>query len=445
MFQRGKIQVPAALFASAFGLLAFVVGCSASTDDPVFGSRIPDIGAETESPTPVVTVATLTPTPDREYVASQAPEMPTVAAVGSPTPLPEPTLIPTATPFPTPIPLLTPTPTPTPIRLEVGESGMTDEELAATRQQVLDLINHGRLVAGLDPVVLEDNPSAQLHANDMLAHCFSSQWGSDGSDPTVRHNRGGGTDAIFPYVIGSSFCPDDPENYEWDSIESTAASSFISLSTEFDLLDAVYEKVSIGLSFERPNLWVELVFSTDHLMYVEEPRIEGGALTFAYRLINGAQEGEYPPNAFVHYSPPLKELNSAQLSRTYASSIGRRVAGIRPPAGADSHWTEDQFEIEISACRHPNDVDPSLEPPGSYPIDEILHQESQDICDLPPETAVARWITSGVESLAEGGYRVTTDLQSEVSQFGAGIYTLQIWAVVDGVDVPVSEYSIFVQ
>ena len=310
---------------------------------------------------------------------------------------------------------------------------------------MLDLINHGRLVAGLDPVVLDDNPSAQLHANDMLSNCFLSQWGSDGSDPTLRYNRSGGTDSISPYVIGSSFCPDDPENYEWDSIESTAASSFIRLSSEFDLLDAVYEKVSIGLSFERPNLWVELVFSTDHLMYVEEPRIEGGVLTFAYRLINGAHDGEYPPNAFVHYSPPLKKLNSGQLSRTYASSIGRRVAGIRPPAGADSYWTEDQFEIEISACRHPNDVDPNLEPPGSYPIDAILHQESQDICDLAPETAVARWVTSGVESLADGGYKVTTDLQSEVSQFGAGIYTLQIWAVVHGVDVPVSEYSIFVE
>ena len=443
MFRRDKVTIRVALLASAFGLLAFAMGCSESTDDPVFGTRLPDIGAETESPTPVVTVATLTPTPNREYVASQVTEMPTAAAVETPTTNPTPTLIPSATPFPTPIPLLTPTPSP--ILSDVGESGMTDEELAAAKQQMLELINAGRKEAGLDSVVIDDNPSAQQHANDMLANCFSSQWGSDGSDPTVRHNRGGGTDAIFPYVLGSGYCPGDPVRYIWDPIEEEVASSFSRLSSDVDLLDPVFRKVAIGLSYERPNLWVDLIFATDHLTYLGEPRIESGVLTFAYRLINGAQDGEDPANAYVHYSPPLKELKPGQLSRTYSSSIGQRIVGIRPPAGAGSYWTEDEFEIEISACQHPNDVDPSLKPPESYDQDAMLHNAAQDMCDLPPGTAVARWITSGVESLAEGGYRVTTDLQSEVSQFGAGIYTLQIWAVVDGVDVPVSEYSIFVE
>lgn len=443
VIRRGKV----ALVALVLGTFGIFMGCSASTDDPVFGTRLPDIGAETESPTPVLTVATLTPTPDRGYVATPESAMQTVAAVETTDPLSTPTLIPSATPMPTPtpspIPLLTPTPTP--VRLEVGDSGMTDEELANARQQMLRLINSGRLEAGLDAVELDDNPSAQLHANDMRANCFSSQWGSDGSDPTVRYNSGGATDAISPYVIGSSFCPDDPDEYVWDPIEFQVASSFARLSSEFDLLDATFRKVAIGMSYERPNLWVELVFATNHSIYLEEPRIEGGVLSFAYMLTNGAREGANPPNVFVHYSRPLQAVNTAQLSRTYASSIGQRVAGVRPPAGANSYWTEDEFEVELSACRHPYDVDPSLDPPESYPQDAIFHQESQDICDHTPGTAVARWITSGVEELAGGGYRVTTDLQAEVSQFGAGIYTLQIWAVVDGTDAPVSEYSIFVE
>ena len=98
-----------------------VMGCSAATDDPVFGTRHPDIGTETESPTPVLTVATLTPTPSREYVATSAVERPTAGAVDTPIPVPSPTPLPTVAP------------TPTPIRLIVGDSGMTDEELVAAR------------------------------------------------------------------------------------------------------------------------------------------------------------------------------------------------------------------------------------------------------------------------------------------------------------------------
>ena len=132
-----------------------------------------------ESPTPILTVATLTPTPSREYIATPVAAQPSVQAVDTPTPVPTPTPIPTEVP------------TPTPIRLTVGDSGMTDEELARARQQMLDLINAGRLDAELDAVVLDDNPSAQLHAIDMLANCFLSQWGTDGSKPTLRYSVGG--------------------------------------------------------------------------------------------------------------------------------------------------------------------------------------------------------------------------------------------------------------
>ena len=236
----------------------------------------------------------------------------------------------------------------------------------------------------------------------------------------------------------------DPQSYEREYIADRVAYSYALMSHIFDVQDFSYKKVAIGLSYEHPNLWVEVVFMTDHLRYLEEPLIDGGVLTFAYELTNGAQDGENPPNAFVHYSPPLMRLQPGQLARTYSITIGQRIAGIRPPAGADGYWPEDEFEVEVSACPHPYELDQELEPPESYDDDSALHREARDLCDQEPTLAVARWITSGVDTLPGGGYRVTTDLQDLVSQFGAGIYTLQIWAVVDGNDAPVSEYAIFV-
>lgn len=433
MYFGRKGAISAALAGSLLGIFVSVMGCSANTEDPVFGTRLPDIGTEMETPTPISTVPTLTPTPSREYIATPVVAQPTVQAVDTPTPVPSPTPLPTVAP------------TPTPIRLIVGDSGMTDEELEAARQQMLDLINAGRLEAELDAVVLDDNPSAQLHANDMLANCFLSQWGTDGSKPTLRYNVGGGIGASYSFQWGSSYCPGDPYRYEWDPIAEEVVSGYRSLNDDFGVHEGTYKRVGIGLSYQRPNLWVSLVFTTDHLRYIDEPKLENGILTFAYELTNGAVAGDDLVDSFVHYDVPLMALSRGQLSRTASSGLGRRIAGIRPPAGADSYYPEDEFSVEASTCRDPYEMDENVAPPGTYDASVAISREARLFCQsATPVVANAKWVTSGVERY-RSGVRVTSDIQDLVSQFGAGIYTLQIWAVVDGIDAPVSEYSIFVE
>ena len=428
-----KGAISAALVGSLLGMFVSVMGCSADTEDPVFGTTLLDLGSEMESPTPILTVPNLTPTPSRGYVATSAVERPTAGADDTPTPVPSPTPLPTVAP------------TPTPIRLIVGDSGMTDEELAAARQQMLDLINAGRLEAGLNAVELDDNPSAQLHANDMLANCFLSQWGTDGSKPTLRYNVGGGIGASYSFLWGISYCPGDPYRYEWDPIAEEVDSAYSGMSDDFGQFASSFKKVGIGLSYQRPNIWVSLVFATDHLRYIDEPKPENGILTFAYELTNGAVAGDDLVDSYVHYDVPLMALSRGQLSRTASSGLGRRIAGIRPPAGADSYYPEDEFSVEASTCRDPYEMDENVSPPGSYDASVAISREARLFCQsATPVVANAKWVTSGVERY-RSGIRVTSDIQDLVSQFGAGIYTLQIWAVVEGTEVPVSEYAIFVE
>lgn len=66
MFFGRKGAISTALAGSLLGIFVSVMGCSADTEDPVFGTRLPDIGTEMETPTPTPTVPTLTPTPRRE-------------------------------------------------------------------------------------------------------------------------------------------------------------------------------------------------------------------------------------------------------------------------------------------------------------------------------------------------------------------------------------------
>ena len=40
---------------------------------------------------------------------------------------------------------------------------------------------------------------------------------------------------------------------------------------------------------------------------------------------------------------------------------------------------------------------------------------------------------------------MSADLGSVLREYGNGVYTVMIWGLIDGADVPISEYSIFVQ
>ena len=137
--------------------------------------------------------------PERE--ADAAPE-PTNAPTRKPANTPAPTrvIVPTQTPAPTPAPTRvivpapartnTPTPTrvhkPAPARESKGQGNLEEKRF------MLELINRERRKAGLPEVTLGSNRAAQLHAEAMLADCFSSHWGMDGLKPYMRYTLAGG-------------------------------------------------------------------------------------------------------------------------------------------------------------------------------------------------------------------------------------------------------------
>ena len=72
---------------------------------------------------------------------------------------------------------------------------------------MLRLINEARADAGVPPVELIDDPTAQSHAQEILDHCFASHWGRDGLKPYMRHSIAGGYLDTAENVTSFYYCP----------------------------------------------------------------------------------------------------------------------------------------------------------------------------------------------------------------------------------------------
>lgn len=349
----------------------------------------------------------------------------------------------------TPTPTRAPTPPPTPVP-DLGPSGLSEDDLIAGRQQMLALINEARRDAGLVEVVLDDNPTAQLHANDSRQNCVSGHWGTDGMKPYMRYTINGGTDYPWENVSGIEYCPIDPSAYQESTLSAHIVEAHEGLMNSpghlRNILHPAHRKVGVGISAADPNVWVVQLFASDFIEFPVVPTIEDGKLSFAYRLRNGAIEEEFPPSAYVSYDPPPRTLTRGQLARTYCSFGGREIAGLRPPAGANRFWSEDSFEAETSTCPDPYMLPTDSPPPSSYEAAEVLHDQAVASSEEgEPYTYLVPWLTVDVEPLPFGGFWVEADISEQIARYGPGVYSVVIYAVVDGEGTPVSSYSIFVE
>lgn len=337
--------------------------------------------------------------------------------------------------------LPTSTPTPTP-----GPSGLTPGELSEARQLMLRLINEARRQNGLVEVVLDDNPTAQLHADDSKRNCFLSHWGSDGWKPYMRFTQNGGVDYSAENVSGANFCPTSTASYRRSTLTQEVQDAHDGLMRSpghrRNVLNPNHRKVGIGIAVSHPNAWVVQLFASDFVEFPETPDIRDGTLSFAYRLRNGATQPRNPPRAFVHFDQAPDRLTRGQLTRSECYGSGERIAGIRshPPGG--SHWTTHSFSVQLSSCRDPNRIATTAPAPTSY--FDPLATEPYLVSRETRVSATAPWIDAEVESLFGGGFRVTQDISELLDTHGSGVYSIIVFAIVNGVSAPVSNYSIFV-
>ena len=419
--------------------------------DPAYASRLTPLlpntptppPAATPTPAPATTAPTLAPAPTETPAPTATPE-PTPTA--TPRPIP-PTPKPTSTPRPTntPRPTSTPRPTPTP--------ALTYEEtLASAKELVLELINEARADAGVPPVTMGGNRAAQIHADNALAGCFSSHWGLDGTKPYMRYTLAGGYQTNAENVSGLDVCVRAGQGYaairsvEYEVRE--AMDGFMgSPGHRRAIIDPAYRKVSLGIAWDRYNFRVVQQLEGDYIEFEELPALdENGVLSFKGILRNGAAlvPGDINRDLGVqiYYDLPLQEFTRGQLVQVYSGSPGRLVASVRPEAKDGWHYKSDDFTMCLDDYPEPQDFSSDTPAPRTPEESKRMHSLAKARVSLCKNVTVP-WLDASRWKLSRDSFDVRVGLRSILRQHGPGVYTVVLWANLEGEKEVVSEYSIF--
>lgn len=307
-----------------------------------------------------------------------------------------PTLV-TQTQVPLPMPIHTTTPTPT--QTPTPTSTSKEHSLEELRTYALELINEDRAKYGLKPVELGDNTAAQVHAEDMLSNRFLSHWGTDGSKPYMRYTKHGGRGAVSENAGFSGFYYYEPnaatidsksdlQELEHDMMYDDAESYW---GHRDNILDKWHNKVNIGIAYDSMHLAYVQDFEEDYINW-SKPISYHGILNMEGTTSIGSID-----MVTLYYDPKPQALNQSQLLH-------------------DPEYT------------------------GSYG----LGQEIGYILESGYYVEGTKYVEASVWQVSSSGHFLISANIEPLLYKGGGVYTVVIWADVDGEMVPLTSHSLFV-
>ncbi len=321
------------------------------------------------------------------------------------------------------------------------------------KQLMLDMINEGRAKAGLQMVALGVNDAAQLHAESSIQNCSGSHWGANGLKPYMRYSLAGGYQTNSENFYGTDYCITENDDIQTldaieDEIRERMAGWMESPEHKLNILDPTHKKVNIGLAWDDYNFVAVQHFQGDYIHFDHLPSIKDGVLNLTGELINDAaiQTEEYF-RLQIYFDQTPRPLTRGQLARSYCYDIGHPIAGLRPPVESGWHYPEHQATIRltVATCPDPYEIDPIAAPPTSNSEAIALWQQARD----QGRQSIDReftfpWITADKWEVQSNKFTVSTDISQLIATHGDGVYTVMLWANVNGKIIPVSQYSIFI-
>ena len=345
---------------------------------------------------------------------------------------------------------------PLPKSLDQPDLAARDPSLRAAQLDMLGQINAARQDAGVEPVLLGQNPAAQSHAEAGLAGCLgSSHWNLEGLTPDMRYALTGGQQVIAENVVATGHCV--------AGVEGAAALGGIrrhipNIMTGFldspghrrAILNPHAHRVSLGLAHDEYDGYVVQLFERDYIEFTRVPQIDqAGVLSLAGHTRNGAGFSS-PGDMVVHvyYERPPRPLTRGQIFRVYSPELGEQVLGVVRPPVPEGMAAPEQATINVSLpCLHPADVPASAPSPSSFEEGKQLMLDGQAVClarrEWRPSVSVpyltaAEWLADGQD------FALVLDLGDAL--VGPGVYMVVMWATLpDGEAVTVAAYPVFYQ
>ena len=316
---------------------------------------------------------------------------------------------------------------------------------------MLGLINKARADVGVPPVIMGENRAAQIHAENALAGCFSSHWGLDGSKPYMRYALAGGYQTNAENNSGLDVCiragqgyaPNRNIGYE---VRDVMRSFMESPGHRKTILYPTYRKVNLGIAWDRYNLRVIQHFEGDYMEFDQVPALENGTLSFKGTLYNGAALVPNDVNedlgVQVFYDPPLRSLTRGQTVGAYSYTLGEWAASVRAPARDGWYYTSDSFTRCLDDYPEPQDFPPDAAAPRTPEESTLMHNLAK-ARTLPCKDTTVPWLDASNWKLETHSFEVRADLGPVLRQHGPGIYTVVLWANINGEQRIVSEFPIY--
>ena len=314
---------------------------------------------------------------------------------------------------------------------------------------MLGVINEARGSAGLEPLALGINGSAQAHAEDMLRNCFSSHWNLQGLSGGARFAFAGGYQNNQEIVSGSDYCAGPLDGYRPIDLTKEVQKAFDSFRGSLSHWDVVLKPtashVNIGLAWDRYNFRTALNFEGDYIEYITEPTLQGDILTLAGTLRNGAVfDGSDSKGLkiYLEYRPSPTNLTRGQLARTYGLTLPVRAVTVLSPPPPGIRYPSDTYSRTKLYSLTPHEVDPDAHAPRSFAESRALWAQAR-ARPLMERTNTVYWAIADVWDVDSGAgtFRVVANVSIGLAAYGEGVYELAVFALIDGRPAVVSEYA----
>jgi uncharacterized protein YkwD len=210
-------------------------------------------------------------------------------------------------------------------------STYTHEELIG---YALSLINSDRTQHGVSNVSLSSIDSAQQHADNMLTYQFFSHWDMNGYKPYMRYTLAGGQGSVaenvaWYYSSGPFDLKEAIRSLEWQMMYNDSKWEW---GHRNNTLNPFHNKVSIGIAYDKHNLYFVQDFENDYIEWSTLNVAENGEVAMSGTFQKGALSAEW---INIFHDPLPSNLTSEQLKEpAYSGSYTPGTfVGVAVPSG----------------------------------------------------------------------------------------------------------------
>ena len=216
-----------------------------------------------------------------------------------------------------------------------------------------------------------------------------------------------------------------------------------------NIVDPKHRKVNIGLARGAYNVSIVQQFEGDYVEYEQLPQIRDGIVSMSGSVVNGAtlEDPEHRDglSVAVYFDPPLSTLNrGASGPNVLRSSPGKDCFPERDRRSPVRSTTLTSLPETDKPCTDPHNLPADLPEPKTREEARTLKAEARSKPREPVETTGKR-ITALVWDVVGDSFEVEADIQAVLDEHGPGIYTVVVWANLEGEQETVSEYTVFYQ